>query len=605
MHTFTDGIADRTAFIPCIKFMKTSQTAETLQPSQRSYDDSSAVTRLYISPLSAETLSVILPLEQQGSLFEPPFFGAPQSFPERPFAYLELPRDVADKLRKKLNGSIFKGAKLRIEEAKSERGASMSTRKRKAEVIAENKDEANTGRKTRYGRKPENGVLKGEQLPAGRRVKRGWEEGWVGVDLPKVKRNASKTKADSKDASGEPGETKMVFRTSVPPNKSEDVEDEATPRNKSHKKGKRGTSGRVEIEVKEFDNTEKVPTFLRDTSKASKNTKTTFDDEKGWVDGDGNVVEEVKSRKKDSGKKTEKRKKSKDVTTGNAEESEPPPSNGDITGNSKDSRESESIELQSQTDATPQIAVDTTALLDENVNDKGGDDADVATEPVSAEPSQLETLFKRPAPSDKSKQTNRPAPIQTFSFFGDGDEAEKQETPDPDVPIENDAASSAKSSLRRKRLTSLQIPPQTPFTRRDLDARSMRSAAPTPDTAAIGRRMKVPWMRRSQTRSASRDRDSRSMSGPAVDRGRLLRETVEGQAEAMLSVDEEGESAKELDIDAEKIKMEPSPEGEKEQTEFEKQFYEQRGELNRAWKAQRREARKSARQAQNRRGRSG
>lgn len=37
------------------------------------------------------------------------------------------------------------------------------------------------------------------------------------------------------------------------------------------------------------------------------------------------------------------------------------------------------------------------------------------------------------------------------------------------------------------------------------------------------------------------------------------------------------------------------------QNEFEKRFYEQRGEYNKAWKARRREARKEVRQAENRR----
>ncbi|KAL9056384.1 MAG: hypothetical protein Q9162_002975 [Coniocarpon cinnabarinum] len=577
-----------------------SKSASALQEDPASYK------RLYISPLTPDILPVILSVDQQRLASESVSFHHPQTSLEKSFGYLDLPHEAADKLRKKLHGSTFRGFKMRVEESKPERGASASTRKRKADVVAENaKDEAESGKRTRRGKKPDEGVAKGEELPAGRKVKRGWDEG------------DKKGRSAGKDAEPEPGETKMVFRTSVPPNKTENVEEEPA-KGKAHKKGKKSKENGTTLDVKEFEKTEKVPTLLRGNSKPGKTTKTTYDDEKGWVDENGNVVEEVKKTRKGS----KSRKKSDQEPNDDVAMAESSKASNTKTR----ATAAKDAELQPPKDTTPQIAVDSTAVIDDNANDMDGPSAGAADEPTtdspsilqSKSPSTLESLFKRPAPSDKSKSTNRPAPIQTFSFFGDEpkESGEKDDdddgSPDPDVPIDSDMAASVRNNLRRRRLASLQIPPHTPFTRRDLDARGLRSAAPTPDTAAIGKRVKAPW-KRSQTRSVSQDADSRSGSGPPGERSSLLRETIEEEAEeeeadALPGVDESTLSNDKVS-DVVKIKMEQSPEGvangseEREQTEFEKQFYEQRGDLNRAWKSQRREAKKRTRQASNRRGR--
>lgn len=66
-----------------------------------------------------------------------------QTYPERGFGYIELPRMEADKLKKKIHGFTLKGSKVRIEEAKPEK-------KRKAD-----RDETEEERKERKKAKKE------------------------------------------------------------------------------------------------------------------------------------------------------------------------------------------------------------------------------------------------------------------------------------------------------------------------------------------------------------------------------------------------------------------------------------------------------------------
>ncbi|KAK5277165.1 hypothetical protein LTR16_010151, partial [Cryomyces antarcticus] len=153
----------------------------------------------------------------------------------------------------------------------------------------------------------------------------------------------------------------------------------------------------------------------------------------------------------------------------------------------------------------------------------------------------LEALYKRAKP-DSNDGTPKPAPIQTsFSFF------------DSDVQNDDTAGS----------------PPQTPFAHQD---RGLRSAAPTPDTAAIRRSFSVPWA-----------------------------------TKALEEQDVEDEEMANLDVGAPSLVDEPTPNitvpqesDEKPESDFAKWFWEHRGDTNRAWKKRRREAMKQKRQRENR-----
>jgi hypothetical protein len=120
-----------------------------------------------------------------------------------------------------------------------------------------------------------------------------------------------------------------------------------------------------------------------------------------------------------------------------------------------------------------------------------------------------------------------------FSFFGGGDiESEDEASAEPQTPF-------------------------TPFTKRDLQDRGLRSAAPTPDTSLINRRMN--W-----------------------------EEEEDDEMEDDAAIDTPVSKSRSTKLDT------------KEETEFTKWFWENRGDNNRAWKKRRRDAAKEQRQRENR-----
>ena len=78
--------------------------------------------RLHITPLSPDLLSAILP-SSIAHLAEAVSYHTLDVFPECNYGYLELPSMEAEKLKKKLNGSILKGKKIQIEEARPRKRA--------------------------------------------------------------------------------------------------------------------------------------------------------------------------------------------------------------------------------------------------------------------------------------------------------------------------------------------------------------------------------------------------------------------------------------------------------------------------------------------------
>ena len=111
--------------------------------------------------------------------------------------------------------------------------------------------------------------------------------------------------------------------------------------------------------------------------------------------------------------------------------------------------------------------------------------------------------------------------------------------------------------------------PQTPHTKQDLEWRALRSAAPTPDTAGLGKRFRF-----AMDGAEHNDEDS----DDDID-DEMLDNTTGTIGGARAAADGEA----------------------KEESEFRKWFYEHRGENNRAWKKKRKEAKKQQRQRENRR----
>ena len=262
------------------------------------HDENKSV-RLHITPLRPELLSVylapsVLPLAQNVS------YHTVETFPEKGFGYVELPSQEAQKLTRKLNGTILRGSKVRIEMAKPEKRKTRED----ADAAKVNADAERPPKRAKKAKaNKELGVLEGVELPNDRKVKRGWTES------PKKNKKERKEKADKKDKdkSRQQKESKytkspeMLFKAKLTPvaaaevahkEKSKDKKTDAKKKTKSKSKSKS-----TEVVVHEFENNSKTPSFLKETPiMTTKKPAVDYVNGKGWVDEDGNVVEAESGR---------------------------------------------------------------------------------------------------------------------------------------------------------------------------------------------------------------------------------------------------------------------------------------------------------------------
>ncbi|KAK7544718.1 uncharacterized protein J3D65DRAFT_663949 [Phyllosticta citribraziliensis] len=542
-------------------------------------------TRLHITPFNPDLLKTFVPssiLPHASGIS----YHSVQTFPEKGFGFVEIPTMEAQKIKKKFNGSILRGQKVRIEDALPEK------RKRvlediQADVAAEEPDKK--PRKKAKKAKAKDGVLSGVELPDGRNVKRGWTE----PESSTKRKSKDKKEKDSKNKSQSSKyttEPEVLFKTKVPPNTVPLVKaDKAVEKPKKSKKSTR------EVLVHEFAKTTKHAAFLK-SNQIPKDAKhaAEYVEGQGWVDEEGNIVEpesdkrrkrkeaeaeaarkraeavalktrtsseaskrktaleraeELEARKQASAADTKRQDISEDESddassvvsssTSNVSSSEGEAPEDSASGESS-SAESDVISQQEKDgEAAPKEAVDT-EMADAVV--EATDDAGNA--PTEVHP--LEALFKRPQLPD-SDAPSKLAPINTsFSFFGgDADEEANEEQVNTDAPL-------------------------TPYTRQDLQVRGVRSAAPTPDTAAVGKKF---W------------RDEMDEDDEDVEDSLLMHHDVNAVPVRSKHADAAQEEGA----------------GEEEQSEFAKHFWEHRGEYNRAWKKRRRESMKAQRQRENKR----
>lgn len=526
--------------------------------------------RLHITPFNADLVDLYIPPSIKPVATNISFHTI-ETFPGKDFGYVELPAMEAQKLKKKLNGSTLKGSKVKIEEARPEK-------KRKSTEPAE-EDADRMGRKKvkkdKSKPKATEKVLPGHELEEGRHIKRGWVE--------------DKTKGKKAREAGIEGK-KMTFKTLVPPNKANSEKDVKKSKTKTkEKKEKAAKSSKKEVLVKEGEMSTTPAAGGRE-----RKTALTYEEGTGWLDNDGEVVEPEPPSKK-------RRREKKAVRQAEAEQEtelqqdliveEAPVLNyepdddttPEIAHAGLPTREAWSGDEESASDTSSSSV--SSVSSDSESEDEGPDGTDPAedseaavdrqlerarsntvsnkntqtpeatslpvgqvqegNQPAAKEIHPLEALFKRAAPRTPSEEPSKPkpAPIDTsFSFFNSSADAE-----DEDLQVE------------------VVRPPQTPHTKQDLEWRSIRSAAPTPDTAAIGKRFDF------------------SFSNDQVDEDENMADAELPHAQAGAA---RGDSA-----DGEK----------KEESEFRKWFYENRGDLNRSWKKRRREERKVGRQRENRR----
>lgn len=570
--------------------------------------------RLHITPFSPALLKAylgpsVLPLAKNVS------YHHVETFPEKGFGYIELPTMEAQKLKKKLNGSILKGSKVKIEEAKPE--------KRKAvieEAEAAKENDERPSKRTKKAKK-EQGVLEGVELEEGRKVKRGWTEpAGKGKKDKKEKNDKKDSKTKQKD-SKYTKEPEMLFKAKLTPVAATEVALKEKKDKKDKKDGKKEkkSKSKREVVVHEFENNKKEPSFLR-SSKVSKEKKPAVEyiDGKGWVDEDGNVVEaetgKVRNRRilelVDSVPPQPSTEKKMSVTP------EPTPSPKTMTK----ARPTQKIKTKKAVTPTPSAESDAddssvVSSSSEEGASESKDEPDVqatgSTPQIDVVPSSpeekkevhpLEALFKRPKPPPltspgASTPTSAPsknlAPINTsFSFFDN----ENSEPVDVDLGVSENA-------------------PVTPYTQRDLEWRGLRSAAPTPDTAAIGRRFSFPWRKGSQEVDDNTDdldddieagkqlsNNTRANSSVTHLPGLVEEDEEEDETESNKNQDDE---ESDVDVGAEaksgprtrssSKKARDDEKGETEESEFGKWFWENRGENNRAWKKRRRDTMKAKR----------
>lgn len=589
---------------------------------------SNAYVRLHVSPLDAELLPVVLnstllPKARNVS------FHTLETFPEKRYGFVELPKEDAEKVRKKFNGAVLRGAKMKVDPAKPDKnpaplGEEVALADEKSSKKSKKSRDSSSSlgeKKSSKKRKRDNAEeITGVVLPEGRQVKRGW----TSADEPKKerkdkrdKKGDKKEKKDKKDKKKQRVKSKYtehdecLVKTVLPPNKVANTEGmEGMVKKKKKKDSKR------EVVVHEFAKTTKFPTFLKAAATSgSKKAPSHFDEEKKcWVDEDGNVVEEVKATRKpttgllmldaepqpeddssssseDEGetriiklyhessseseeeddeeekkKKKEDQKEDEDGDESDSEseeksadeeetESAPEPTKEESASDAESSDSSDDEDASSPSDKKESTPPPTEkAASSSKVTSSPGKNLSIripppATPATKTEVHPLEALYKKPKDGGEAAEAQ---PTTGFSFFGGNNDDFEEE--------EEEVTTTA------TRTTSLQVP-LTPYTEKDFESRGLRSAAPTPDTAHPSRRFK-PWEDDNEDIQEEDEDEDKDMVDAAAATG-----------------------AAETGADGEK----PTS-----TSDFQKWFWEHRGDLNRSWKKRRKLVGKEKRYRENR-----
>lgn len=515
----------------------------------------SDIVRLHIAPFNFDLSSLIIP---STSSLQPRnvSYHTLQTFPEKSYGFLDLPRPEADKMKKKLNGSILKGKRIQVEEARPRK-----------KLRSEPEDDLHSAeapaslQKTQSLSSRHSADLAGHELRADRKVKRGWTE---------PKRKDRKRKASEATTETAPSryteEEECLFRTKVPLNRS-------AANGKPSSKKKKTVKDAQKTLVHEFEKSVTYPTFLRTQGAASHGSTTaSFVEGKGWVDQSGALLEEdpkISSRNLDKPKKglsvhqrilkSEPSKHARDLQpkmsadnddqdirneTHSSQDTSSSGSSDDVSAPSHDSGSEVSVDIGDDTSSEG-------SLSDSDGEEASSLKSDVSTTSatedtlVTSKVHPLEALFKQPQARPSSSANKPSLEIKTsFNFF--------ESNPEEDPEATN---------------------PTTPFTRKDMLSRGQRSAAPTPDTAAP---TKVSF---SRSETEPRHAPTSNPSENKIENG--------------------GSATNSKGLPA------ATSEGGKGESSSAKWFWESRGGNNRTWKRLRREVAKEQRQKENRRSRLG
>ncbi|KAH8775441.1 hypothetical protein F5883DRAFT_546025 [Diaporthe sp. PMI_573] len=577
--------------------MTDAPITETAQKAEEYY------TRLHIAPLDPELLKVIVP-QAALSKARAISYHTLQAFPERPYGFIELPSTDAQKIKNKLNGAVLKGLKIRVEPARPD-----NMPKPDPDAVAgaaaggdsERKPRKSKTEKREKKRKRDPQEIAGIELEEGRKVKRGWT---VTPDEAKAKKKKEKERERAKSKSGDAKKEKKegkdkkdkkkrrrdaeseytdgpecLVKTQLPPNKRDVAAGDSQGETKKSKKHKKH-----EVVVHEFENTTKFPTYF----KASKGATTSgagydFLEGKGWVDSNGNVVEKIKSTRPRGLPKTQVEKKTveeddeDDTTSSSGSSSE---EEGEEDSEAEEHGVVSKKEHKAAHPALKSLAIDiaTTTGLEspqDSARPKSSSSARSLTirippaTPSSHKVHPLEALYKRQQQGEAADKADTGGD-QPFSFFS-GQDVEEEDGDDDDLGqgevVDGSGVDNDENSSQAGLSQSTQLP-MTPFSKQDFEWRGTRSAAPTPDTAHPSRYSRI-WPLR----------DDREDS-PGIAEG----EEHEGQLNSPGGAGPEN-----------KGEGEPTNPN----TDFQKWFYENRGDINRSWTRRRKTAAKQKRYREN------
>ncbi|KAI0425637.1 hypothetical protein F5Y09DRAFT_321304 [Xylaria sp. FL1042] len=546
-------------------------------------------TRLHITPFDSSLQSVVIPASVLPRVRNISYHTI-ETFPEKRFGFVDLPAMDADKLKKKLNGAVLKGAKMRIETALPEPVHRLAGDSGMAETKKEKK-------KKEKKRKHEADVMEGVQLE-GRKVKRGWttteqemiEEKRKKVRKEKKDKESSKDEKKGKAAKKKPAvkskytdEPECLFKTKLPgpvtPTEAKEAKEEREEASTQKTRQKRKSDR--EVIVHEFEKTTKYPTFLKSSLTGASAEATTFEDSVGWVDSTGKVIEPLKSRRRPEGipapdppkrkkaiHKPQEEKGEADNDDDNETSSSGTSSSDEDDDTSSSGSDSDVSGKEAETTPRPkQLEVKTpipssplAVAKSESARPKSSGSVTSLsikippTTPAAKKIHPLEALYKRTQGGDSGP--NGDSEAKPFSFFGNEDDMEGGE----------DSVAPASQA------------PMTPFTKQEFEFRNIRSAAPTPDTAHPSRSFNF-WA----SQGSADDAESAEENG----------------AEGLGDVEEEQEQEDE-DVDMEDAVAAGGQTSQTPASDFQKQFWESRGDLNRAWRKRRKSAAKEKRYRDNR-----
>ncbi|CAN8098120.1 unnamed protein product [Discula destructiva] len=544
-------------------------------------------TRLHITPLDPQLLKIIVPPAILPNARRISYHSL-QTFPDKLYGFVDLPSADATRIKSKLHGATLRGAKINIEPARPE---TMPTPSPDAIMSVDDvpKPKKSKSDKKDKKRKRDNVEITGVELEDGRKVKRGWtvtsEEAQAKKKKAKDedrKQGKPKTKDDEKKQKKrrrhEPESQfidghEALVKIRLPPNKMDLLNDSTGGDKTKSKKSKNR-----DVVVHEFENNSKFATFLKTTqaTPATGREGAHFVEGKGWVNKDGTVLEEVKSTKPTTVPKLKvatmvSRPKARNAT----EDDDTTSSSG--TSSEEDDSDAESAvashvtkQQPDKADAGPsfvETSVASSVIESDSMRPKSSGSMRSLTiqippatpSPAASKVHPLEALYKLQLPGkvEKSVHNQTSADSTPFTFGGGlGDDLEDDEVQDGEEPVRNEDSQGP------------QIP-MTPYSKQDLEWRSTRSAAPTPDTAHPSRASRF-WSLGGEDdlEDVQEDEDEDGEDGPV-------------RRKEDIGVEEADEDA-----------IDPN-------TDFPKWFWKNRGNLDRSWRKRRREAAKAKRYREN------